>query len=92
MDERKRPEYPWQIPRSPASPRADASEAERRRQDAEAFFEIEEAALEFGFPSELVYDEGDGVFRFPDGRFALSRGHADWPGLKAIGYFSEWGL
>jgi hypothetical protein len=24
--------------------------------------------------------------------FALWREHADWPGLKAMGFFSEWGM
>ena len=37
------------------------SEAERRREGARIFFEIEETALEFGFPSDLVYDKTGSV-------------------------------
>ena len=48
--------------------------------------------MEEGCDSELVYDSERDVFRFPDGRFALSREHADWPSLKAIGYFEAWRL
>lgn len=40
----------------------------------------------------MFYDEGHGFFRFGDGRFALSREHADWPALKEAGLFSEWGM
>jgi hypothetical protein len=43
-------------------------------------------------PSELVKDDERGFYRFPDGRFALSAEHADWNGLKALGYFEGWGL
>ena len=60
--------------------------------EAEALFEIEDTAQEFGFPTELVYDAKATVFRFLGGRFALSRERADWPGLKAMGYFSAWGM
>jgi hypothetical protein len=48
--------------------------------------------MEEGCDSELVYDEEHEVFRFADGRFALSREHANWAGLKAIGYFEAWRL
>jgi hypothetical protein len=43
--------------------------------------------LEEGCDSELVYDTEWDVFRF-----ALSREHADWRSLKAIGYFEAWRL
>jgi hypothetical protein len=34
---------------------------------------------------ELVYDEQDDLFRFRDGRFALSREHAEWALFKQRG-------
>ena len=43
-------------------------------------------------PSDPVYDAEADVFRFPDGRFALSKEHAYWAGLKAVGYFRSWGM
>ena len=92
MDEKKRPEYPWQIPIADLFPTSQLSETERRRQDAQFFFLFERLLIEEGCDSELVYDEERDVFRFPDGRFALSRDHADWIGLKAIGYFEAWRL
>ena len=39
---------------------------------------------------DLVYDADADVFRFPDGRFALSREYADWRALKRAGFFREW--
>lgn len=64
----------------------------RRRQDAQFFYLFERLLMEEGCDSELIYDEEHEVFRFPDGRFALSREHADWRGLKATGYFEAWRL
>ena len=56
-------------------------------------FGIEKAILEAGLggAAALVHDPEADVFRFPDGRFAPSRKHADWRALKEAGYFSEWG-
>lgn len=89
---KERPEYPWQIPVSERFPGSQLSETERRRQDAQFFYLFELLLMEEGCDSELVYDSERDVFRFPDGRFALSREHADWPSLKAIGYFEAWRL
>ena len=92
MDEHKWPEYPWQLPLAERFPASQLSQAERRRRECEFFYDFELAMLEEGGDSELVYDGEGEVFRFPDGRFALSREHADWLGLKAEGYFDAWGL
>ena len=88
----ERPEYPWQIPIADLFPASQLSETERRRQECEFFYRFELLLIEEGCDSELVYDEEREVFRFSDGRFALSREHADWRGLKAIGYFEAWRL
>jgi hypothetical protein len=49
---------------------------ERRRRRAQALYEFETALHEEGYP-DLVYDEGQDLFRFPeDGRFAFSRERA----------------
>jgi hypothetical protein len=75
------------------SPHADESEAERRRGHAASLFAFEEEVRRQGMrPSELVRDEEMGFYRFKDGRFALSAEHADWKGLKQLGYFEAWGL
>jgi hypothetical protein len=92
VDEHKWPEYPWQLPIAERFPASRLSEAQRRRRSCEFFYDFELALLEEGLDSELVYDSEEEVFRFPDGRFALSREHADWPALKAVGYFNAWGL
>jgi len=93
MEEWERPEYPWQFGLPPWAPGAGATETERRRRFCEIMFELEEAFREGGSPDPvLVYDAEHDTYRFPDGRFALSREHADWPALKEIGYFSEWGM
>jgi hypothetical protein len=73
-------------------PASQLSEAARRRADARFFYLFELLLMEEGCDSELVYDEEHEVFRFADGRFALSREHANWAGLKAIGYFEAWRL
>jgi hypothetical protein len=85
-EKKERPQYPWQIPVSERFAASQCSETERRRQDARFFYLFELLLIEEGCDSELVYDEEHEVFRFADGRFALSREHADWRGLKAIGY------
>ncbi len=89
----RRAEYPWQLGLPPRFPAARLTEAERRRRFCEGMFEFEEAFREGGSPGpDLVYDAEPGLYRFPDGRFALSREHADWRGLKEIGHFAEWGM
>jgi hypothetical protein len=92
VDEKKRPEYPWQMPIADLFPASQLSEAERRREGARFFYLFERLLMEEGCDSELVYDEERDVFRFADGRFALSREHADWRSLKATGYFEAWRL
>jgi hypothetical protein len=92
VDEHKWPEYPWQLPLAKRFPTSQLSETERRQRACKFFYDFELALLEEGGGSELVYDREREMFRFPDGRFALSRDHADWPGLKAVGYFAAWGL
>ena len=89
---KERPHYPGQIPIADLFPASQLSESERRRQDAQFFYQFDLLLLEEGLGSELVYDAEREVFRFPDGRFALSREHADWDGLKAMGYFEAWRL
>ena len=37
--------------------------------------------------SDFVYDEGEDLFRFPDGRFAFSREWANVDLLQERGYF-----
>jgi hypothetical protein len=91
-EKKEKPEYPWQIPIANLFPASQLSEAERRRQDAQFFYQFELLLIEEGCDSELVYDEEHDVFRFADGSFALSREHADWASLKAIGYFEAWRL
>ena len=60
---------------------------ERRRRRAQALYEFETALHEEGYP-DLVYDEGQNLFRFPeDGRFAFSREWADVKLLQERGYF-----
>jgi hypothetical protein len=78
VDEQKRAEYPWQLPIGERFPASRLSEAERRRQSCEFFYDSELALLEEGCDSELVYDKERDVFRFSDGRFALSKEHANW--------------
>jgi hypothetical protein len=91
-EKKERPHYPWQIPIADCFPASQRSETQRRRQDAQFFYQFERLLMEEGCDSELVYDEEHEVFRFGDGRFALSKEHADWPSLKAIGYFEAWRL
>jgi hypothetical protein len=91
-EKKEKPEYPWQLPIAGRFPASQLSETERRREDARFFYLFKLLLMEEGCDSELVYDEEYEVFRFADGRFALSREHADWAGLKAIGYFEAWRL
>jgi hypothetical protein len=72
-EKKERPQYPWQIPIASRFPASELSETERRRQDAQFFYLFELLLLEEGLGSELVYYEERDVFRFSDGRFALSR-------------------
>jgi hypothetical protein len=59
--------------------------AELRRRQAKALYEIEMLFREEGL-SSLVYGEEKDLFRFPDGRFAFSRTHADLKLLEEHGY------
>ncbi len=59
--------------------------AELRRRQAKALYEIEMFFREEGL-SSFVYDEEKDLFRFPDGRFAFSRTHADLKLLEERGY------
>jgi hypothetical protein len=59
--------------------------AELRRRQAKALYEIEMFFREEGL-SSFIYDEEKGLFRFPDGRFAFSRTHADLKLLEERGY------
>ena len=93
VKEEKSPQYPWQLELPPWAPAANLSETQRRRRYCGILFAIEKAIVEAGVGDDaLVYDPEADVFRFPDGRFGLSREHADWGALKAAGYFSEWGM
>ena len=84
------PEYSWQrrAPIAPGwAPLGAKTEAERRRRCCASEFDSLELAREGGWgnPYGLVYDAGGGFYRFPDGRFAISREYANWPALKEIG-------
>ena len=59
--------------------------AEFRRRQAKALYEIEMLFREEGL-SSFAYDEEQDLFRFPDGRFAFSRTHADLKFLEERGY------
>jgi hypothetical protein len=59
--------------------------AELGRSQAIALYEIEMLFREEGV-SDFVYDEDKDLFRFPDGRFAFSRTHADLKLLEERGY------
>jgi hypothetical protein len=62
------------------------SDRERRRRRANALYEFELVLCEEGI-SDFVYDEGEDLFRFPDGKFAFSREWADVKLLEERGYF-----
>src|SRR5215213_7211097 len=62
------------------------SDQERRRRRANALYVFEMMLREEGI-SDFVYDEEQDLFRFPDGRFALSREWADIELLQERGYF-----
>ena len=60
---------------------------ERRRRRAQALYRFEMTLREEGEVSDLVYDEEQDLFRFPeDGRFAFSRERADVKLLEERGY------
>jgi len=59
--------------------------AELQRRQAQALYEIEMLFREEGV-SDFVYDEEKDLFRFPDGRFAFSRTHADLKLLEERGF------
>ena len=62
-----------------------SSERERRRRRANALYEFEMMLREEGI-SNFVYDEGEDLFRFSDGRFAFSREWANVDLLQERGY------
>jgi hypothetical protein len=55
------------------------------RRQAEALYVMEMVMREEGL-SGYIYDEEKNLFRFPDGRFAFSRRHADIRLLEDRGY------
>ncbi len=59
--------------------------AELKRRQAKALYETEMLFRKEGV-SRFVYDEEKDLFRFPDGRFAFSRTHADIKLLEERGY------
>jgi hypothetical protein len=61
------------------------SDQERRRRRSKALYDFEMALREEGI-SDLLYDEGEDLFRFPDGKFAFSREWADEKLLEERGY------
>ncbi len=68
------------------------SEAEQRRKDAALLYDLEVEYRKFGWGDPtFVYDEDKDLFRWTDGRFALSREHADWELLKKWGRIKGWG-
>ena len=60
---------------------------ERRRRRAQALYRFEMTLREEGEVSDLVYDEEQDLFRFPDGRFAFSKEYANVKLLEERGYF-----
>ena len=62
------------------------SDQERRRRRANALYVFEMMLREEGL-SDLVYDEVEDLFRFPDSRFDFSREWADSDLLQERGYF-----
>jgi hypothetical protein len=63
------------------------SDRERRRRRAQALYRFELTLREEGEVSDLVYDEEQDLFRFPDGRFAFSKEYANVKLLEERGYF-----
>ncbi len=62
------------------------SDRERRRRRANVLYEFEKALHEEG-TSDFIYDEGEDLFRFGDGKFAFSRQWADVDLLQERGFF-----
>ncbi len=62
------------------------SDRKRRRRRANTLYEFEMALREEGL-SVFVYDEGEDLFRFPDGKFAFSGECAAVKLLEERGYF-----
>jgi hypothetical protein len=88
VEEWESPDYPWRVVPPRWSPAAGLTEAERRRRYCGIMFDTERTARELGDADpRLVYDAEHDLYRFPDGRFALSREHADWHALKEAGFF-----
>ncbi len=61
---------------APTVKRTDSQERPSQGREAEALYRFELMLREMGL-SDFVYDGGEDLFRFRDGRFAFSRHHAD---------------
>ena len=60
--------------------------SEQRKRDAALRYDLEMESCKVGWGDPaLVYDEEKDLFLFTDGRFAFSRGHADWELLRKRG-------
>jgi len=64
--------------------------SEQRKRDAALCSELEMESRKVGLQDPaLVYDEEKDLFRFRDGRFALSRDYADWELLRKRAQMKE---
>jgi hypothetical protein len=61
-------------------------ESEKRRSGAEMLYELETGFREDGWPSDLVYDAEQDLYRFPDGEFAFSKEYANEQRLRREGF------
>ena len=64
------------------------SNREQRLRRSRGLYEFEMVLREEGI-SDFVYDEEQDLFRFPDGKFAISREWTDEKLLEERGYFGE---
>ena len=64
------------------------SNRERSRRRSLTLYAFEMGLREEGL-SDFVYDEENDLFRFPDGRFAISREWSDVKLLRKRGYYGE---
>lgn len=70
--------------RAPCAPRR--SETDERRMRCELLYDLEIELMKVGWGDPAyVYDEEHDLFRFRDGKFALSRAHANWELLTKRG-------
>jgi hypothetical protein len=64
---------------------------ERRRNLAPSYYDFEVECREQGWGDPaFLHDEGRGLFRFREGRFAFSREQADWALLRKRGRLKGW--